>query len=164
VRTRFLPILVLAVTAAAQTRLTNENVSVTAPQGWRSLTRAELGGVTPQPLVALIRISDHASFQIVKSQLPQTGATPKQIAAASMALLLLEMNHGEVDVPLHETMLSGLPAAEWTATYTIAKGADGHARLISVVSGDVSYVIAASGPAAAQGDLEALVKSVVIAR
>lgn len=162
-RTRLLLVLIVTVTAAAQTRLTSENVSVTAPPGWRQLTRAELGNATPQPLVALVR-NDRASFQIVKAKLPQPDWKPKEIAAASMALLLLDMKNGEVETPLHDTTLAAAPAAEWTATYTIAKRGDGRARVIAVVSGDSYYTIVASGPAAARGELDAIVESIVIAR
>jgi len=163
VRTRFLPILLLAVTAAAQTRLTGDNVSVTVPAGWTQLSRAELAAADPPPLLAVVR-SDKASFQIVKAKLAQPEWKPTQVAAASMVLLLLDMKNGEVETPLHETTLAGLPAAEWTATYTIAKAGDGRARLISVVSGDSYYTIAASGPKSARDDLDAIVKTVVITR
>lgn len=153
----------LAFSAAAQTRLTSENVSATIPAGWTQLSRSELAGADPQPLFAAIR-SDKSSFQIVKAKLAQPDWKPAQVAAASMVLLLLDMKNGEVETPLHETTVAGLPAAEWTATYTIAKAGDGHARLISVVSGDSYYTIAASGPKTAREELDGIVKTVTITR
>jgi len=163
VRTRSLLLFLLAFSAAAQTRLTSENVSATVPAGWTQLSRSELAGADPQPLFAAVR-SDKSSFQIVKAKLAQPDWKPAQVAAASMVLLLLDMKNGEVETPLHETTVAGLPAAEWTATYTIAKAGDGRARVISVVSGDSYYTIAASGPKTAREELDAIVKTVVITR
>jgi len=172
VRTRSILVLLIALAAAARpalsgaegTRLTGGNVSVIQPAGWRPLTRSELAAAgDPPPLIALVR-QDTASFQIVKSPLAQREWTPMQVAGASMPLLLLQFQGAAVETPLHETTLANLPAAEWTATYTISKRGDGRARMICVLNGDSYYAIAASGPAAAQADLDAMVKSLMIGK
>lgn len=132
----------------------------------------ETGG--PVPLIAMkhdVPGSIAASVQVFLNPVPAEMRYASSIELARViAFASVATFRGEYEVSPHETTVGGLPAAEWSAHYTLVEAGGSHAmkmRGVIVALKDKFYLVGYSAPATDSEDFElfdAVVKSIKFTR